>query len=214
MFKSCLYCRHRKKKCVWEPSDLHGRCVACQHLDVRCEVEARQPSLKRQRTSQHIASSLRASSLTTTLPQRPDTDQNDETTKPQDGDCQIQRADRRPASKELLFQNRHNKLAHLSTTQKYNQALRQELPFVPDECLHGDVSPLFQHCVELAGRLSIYHGDGNCSTQDFERLADLVHENSLTIQEVAGLLLLLPRICPNSHMVEMVGIRSRSVLEY
>jgi hypothetical protein len=123
----------------------------------------------------------------------------------QEGDCQIPRSESGRASKELLFQDRKYKLADLSTIDKYNQAIRHELPFIPADCLHATDTPLFWHCVDFAARLSIYHGNGNYSLQDIEYMTELMSQRTLTEQELAGTLLLLPRICLDYEVVEKVG---------
>ncbi|ERS96903.1 hypothetical protein HMPREF1624_06229 [Sporothrix schenckii ATCC 58251] len=56
MFKSCDYCRHRKKRCVVEWAG--SRCTDCEHLDLPCEFSQRRPSLKRRQTSRNIAARL------------------------------------------------------------------------------------------------------------------------------------------------------------
>lgn len=60
MFKSCDYCRHRKKRCVVPEvgTGTGTRCADCAHLDLPCEFSQRRPSLKRRQTSRHIAARL------------------------------------------------------------------------------------------------------------------------------------------------------------
>lgn len=204
MFKSCQYCRHRKKKCVFPgPADPDGRCFACQHLGVACEVEARQPSSKRQRTSQRIASSIQHRQLPPALAHA-DPGHAEPTTPPQSGDCQIPRADPGKASKELIFPERWAELDGLGAIEKYKKALHQEVPFIPFEYLEEEASPLLRHCIELATKLSFHHGRGDCSDADIEHLTSLVHGQRLTREEAAGLLLLLPRAGLARHVTEKV----------
>lgn len=204
MFKSCQYCRHRKKRCVFPgPSDHDGRCFACQHLGVACEVEARQPSSKRQRTSQRIASSIQHRHGPPALTSQ-DPDLVEPATPLQNGDCQIPRPNPRKDSKELLFPERWAELDGLDAIEKYKKALHHEFPFIPFEYLDVEASPLLSHCIELAAKLSFHHGRGDCSDSDIEQLASLVYGQDLTREQSAGLLLLLPRARLARHVTQKV----------
>lgn len=206
MFKSCQYCRHRKKRCVFPgPSDYDGRCFACQHLGVTCEVEARQPSLKRQKTSQRVASSIQLRASSAALPHRQEPDLAGTTDPSQYGDCQIPRANPRRASKELILPERSGEFDGFSAIEKYKKVLYQEVPFIPFEYLNDEPSPLLRHCIELAAKLSFHHGDGDCSNLDIQHLASLVHGQGLTREETAGILLLLPRLRISYDVAEKVS---------
>lgn len=206
MFKSCQYCRHRKKRCVFPGSPDHdGRCFACQHLGVACEVEERQPSTKRQRTSQRIASSIRLRSSLSTLNRRQEPDVVHSVSPLQPGDCQIPRVATRRASKELILPERWPEFDSFTAAEKYKTALHKEFPFIPFEYLGNEPSPLLTYCIELAAKLSFHHGLGDCSDSDIEHLTSLVRGQNLTPEQTAGLLILLPRARLSHEIAEKVS---------
>lgn len=198
MFKSCQYCRHRKKKCVWNESAQNGPCVACQRLGVVCELEARQPSLKRRRTSQRVASSIQARHASASQYSPP------EGALSPSGDCQISQSNREQASKDLLLADNSSKLDGLNTIEVYRQILRYELPFLPEEYLNDDDDPLLSLCVGLAANLSLNHGKGHPSQEDLDKLAISSQAQGVSDRGFTGLLLLLPRLRLGSMTVDKV----------
>src|ERR1700743_626412 len=110
MFKSCHYCQHRKKKCVSPPpssSTTDSRCLACQHLDISCEVGLRRASLKRQRKSPQIASKLYARLTVESDPPSALLEGQSENvvTRVHNGDCQLLQPDTGAAATKIIISN-------------------------------------------------------------------------------------------------------------
>src|ERR1700758_4711148 len=110
MFKSCHYCQHRKKKCVRPlPSSTttDSRCLACQHLDISCEVGLRRASLKRQRKSQQIASKLYARLTVESDPPsaRLEAQSGNVVACVNNGDCQLRQPDTGAAATKIIISN-------------------------------------------------------------------------------------------------------------
>jgi hypothetical protein len=122
------------------------------------------------------------------------------------GDCQIPGG---KAAKELFLEDRSSKFIGLDPVEIYKQILQHEVPFIPDELLIGDSSLLFKICIELAANISINNGTGALGEDEVQKLTILAHEQLWTEQEAAGLLLLLPRLCLESAIVEKVCRQSR-----
>lgn len=213
MFKSCRYCRHRKKKCVLPPPDASDtRCLACQHLDTSCEIGARQPSAKRRLKSQRIASSLSPDgpsggpAALATAPPHHDLPSESILIRVASGDCQIPRADAGPSTaKAIIVPDPVRDTECLTTAEKYRAIAQHEFPFVPAEFL---VNPGFilSQCISIATNLSLRN---SCPGLSDAQLCDLITslncQRALSPADLAGLLLLLPRIQPNHRLVELVS---------
>lgn len=195
LFKSCDYCRHRKKKCVVKSPS--SRCADCEHLDLRCEFSLRRPSLKRRRISQRIASSLRSSGWP----------KSGSVTAVKDGDCQLPRADSRMAAKILLEDNTSSEADGLSTTETYWRHVHPFAPFVPAEMLASS-DRILQHCLELAPRLSL-HGTRAQGPPSTERLAILLRNSELSLAAAAGVLLLVLRVTLDQSLVQRASFPFR-----
>ena len=196
MFKSCHYCRHRKKKCVW-PHDAtpDDRCLACQHLDVVCEIGARKPSLKRQQKSRRIASEvLNTGPGNTSRSLRPDI--HLQTVAVKNGDCQVFRPRAADASKVILFNNSHFDRDGLGTKEKYTNLVSREFPFIPENFLQreDEISPTLRHCIALASQLFLGNQGHHQLHDDLQHLYALLGDQQMDLFQVAGILLLLPRV--------------------
>ncbi|KIW65369.1 hypothetical protein PV04_07635 [Phialophora macrospora] len=202
MFKSCHYCQHRKKKCVRPPPSAttsDRRCLACQHLDVPCEVGVRKASVKRQRKSQQIASKLYSTSAAESdflLPRR-GVRSDTAVERVSNGDCQLLRPDTVATATKIIITDSHTEeLGRLSTGDKYRRIVHCEFPFIPDDLLRDDIilrSPVLSYCIALAASLSLQKECAGLSDLEMQTLVAFTEKPCLDIVEAAGLMLLLPR---------------------
>lgn len=206
MFKSCDYCRHRKKRCVL-PVNLAGvctRCEDCEHLNIACEFSRRNASLKRQKTSQHIASRMSSS-----IP-KDRRFSSAETTAVGANDCQAQQADTSSIAEKLIL--RDDELDDggypLSMADKYYKNVCLLAPFLPDEMLAGeDVSQdlVLQYCIQLASCLSLHDRRALPATSQINsNLETILSGREMSLSEAAGILLLLLRLDLDEAIVMQV----------
>lgn len=207
MFKSCDYCRHRKKKCVLLPAS--ARCTDCQHLELPCEFSVRQPSLKRRQISKQIAARLgTADSKISKASDSSDNGVGEANLR--DGDCQLPLAGRRDMANKRLFQARDPVFRfqdnHLSTTEKYRRYVHPFWPFVPPEMLEeielGRDSQL-KHCIDLAFLWSLNStNEVEHMFQHTELLASIFKRDHLSMSAVASALLLCPFVYLEDELLE------------
>lgn len=212
MFKSCDYCRHRKKRCILPVgSPITARCSDCEHLDLVCTFSSRHPSLKRRKTSQRLAARL-MEDLATDWPMTR-TDSDEDVANLKDGDCQIPLAGKRDMANKRLVQAHASDVHHEDELQtssaKYWRNVHPFMPFVPAEMLEeADLGrdPDLEHCVDLASRLSF-----NFINEDVEgplltdQLLSMLRHGSLSNSAIAGLLLLIPSIPLEEGLVQQVS---------
>jgi hypothetical protein len=209
MLKSCDYCRHRKKRCVL-PANLAGvrtRCDDCEHLNIACEFSRRNASLKRQKTSQHIASRVSSS-----IP-KDRRFSSAETTAVGATDCQAQQADTNSVAEKIIL--RDDELDDggypLSIADEYYKNVRLLAPFLPDEMLAGeDVSHnlVLQYCIQLASCLSLQRLHDRralpATSQINRNLETILSGRQMSLSEAAGILLLFLRLDLDEAIVKQV----------
>ena len=160
MFKSCNYCRHRKKKCV--VIDASTRCSDCEHLDLPCEFSRRLPSLKRRKTSRQVAARV-GIVATSKSPKSADygggrVDNGVDEANLKEGDCQLRLAGRRDmANKRLIrpsdaFQDEEG--VHISLSERYWRDIHPFWPFVSPKMEESMDDSNFWRFIDLACRLS------------------------------------------------------------
>ncbi|KAF4961108.1 hypothetical protein FSARC_10272 [Fusarium sarcochroum] len=217
MFKSCDYCRHRKKKCVTLPSA--SRCSGCEHLDVPCKFTARSPSLKRRGVSQRLAAQVVAADTTTltttkTLP-RPSGSLAVPAPRLKHGDCQVRLAGQPETPiKHVLHGPTEvgstsspgdvSPLVMTRTGEKYWQNVHSFLPFVHPQLLNeaqlrsqsGGQPGHLEHCIHLASHLlSAKHDDDEvCLTVEIEKVLSVFGQGRLSPSEVTGVLLVFDAV--------------------
>jgi hypothetical protein len=206
MFKSCDYCRHRKKKCVL-PYPCAGRCADCEHLDLVCEFSLRQPSLKRRRTSQRIASHLPAAAATAAAGSPrwrwPQSDSVSALVK--DGDCQLTAAGGTGSSRGKIILKDDAPDRPESTAEKYWRYVYPLTPFLPPKMIvesNGDWDPILQHCVELAASLWLHHSQKQHHQPAADQLLDMVAHRELSLPVIAGILLLVLRMPLDDNLIQ------------
>jgi hypothetical protein len=208
MFKSCDYCRHRKKKCVLVTATANDgytpRCKDCAHLNIKCELSLRNPSLKRQKTSQSIASRVTSSTSQhwrfppeTGLVQSPD-------------EHVSQTAEySSPVEKIILRDDDLKDGEYLaSLAESYYKNVHYLAPFVPDEMLTGDdmSQDLILHsCIRLASFLSLHDRRPLPSTSRINTgLQDILRGRKLNLPAAAGILLLILRLDLDPGIINQV----------
>lgn len=212
MFKSCNYCRHRKKKC--ETRSTTTRCLECEHLDLDCEFSPRQPSLKRRKTSQRIASSISsAKDRGTGLQRGPDTVQwpsaGTIVAVVKDGDCQLSVSLPgvcEPGQKIILNHDTQDD-SELSTAAKYWKHVHPLTPFVPREMIPEEEdtwNPVLRECIELAAAIGLHRLPEPDLPQRASRyLAEVVNGN-MSREELTGVLLLILRVPLDGRVANQV----------
>ncbi|OIW25686.1 hypothetical protein CONLIGDRAFT_502615 [Coniochaeta ligniaria NRRL 30616] len=211
MFKSCNYCRHRKKKCVLTyPSA--SRCGECEHLELVCEFSLRQPSLKRRTTSQRIASKLSAAAAVGNT--RAAAGDRGHWPNPtsfvatvEDGDCQPSSAggSRSLARKIILRDGAPDNPE--STAGKYWRYVHPLTPFVPREMVldgDDDWDPVLQQCIELASGIWLHHRPEPALSQRAVDSLALAIRGEMSLPDLAGVLLLLLRLPLETDLAQRV----------
>lgn len=206
MFKSCDYCRHRKKRCVVpDGSSANGstRCADCEHLDLPCEFSQRRPSLKRRQTSRHIAArlglGLGVGGLSPETASSGDIFSEAGRRRVQvdslSGKINKSLLERREAGGTNPHNDDHGTLLTSPAYERYVHDVQSFLPFVPAEMLAGgvfDESSLLGDCLGRACALSLnmMHAKhaGDPATID-EAVA---RQQELSLSDAAGVLLLMP----------------------
>ncbi|ETI26119.1 hypothetical protein G647_02896 [Cladophialophora carrionii CBS 160.54] len=227
MFKSCHYCQHRKKKCV-RPAQSSAisdnRCLACQHLDLHCEIGIRKASIKRQRKSQQIASKLysRLTAESDPLSTRRGARSDTAVQRVNNGDCQLLGPETVASPTKIIITDYNAEvLDRLDPSEKYQRIVRLEFPFVPDDLLRDDAaltSPALSYCIDLAASLSLQKTCSGLSEVAMQNLTAFLEKQHLDTAEATGLTLLLPRIQLDPRLADKVSIIVRSkpelMLEY
>lgn len=200
-FKSCDYCRHRRKRCVTAAGAV--RCSDCQHLNLACEFSPRQPSEKRRAKSRRIAAQLGVSSPSGQSPRSDDEERNDQeiaiaNLKP--GDCQLPLAGRRDMANKRLFHSNpstrdseyQNHSIPLSS--RYWKDVHPFWPFVTPEMLDCGETGRFPECmlaVDLACNLSLnIMEESESLTQMSREVMATLQRTRLSMPMIAGVLLL------------------------
>ncbi|SPN99300.1 uncharacterized protein DNG_02336 [Cephalotrichum gorgonifer] len=212
MFKSCDYCRHRKKKCKVPPDST--RCSDCEHLDLACEFSARHPSLKRRETSRKNAARIG-------IPVSKDSESSrlvggsggsvvDEANL-MEGDCQLRLAGRRDMANKRLFSPRDSgggsQGAPLSTNERYWRDVHPFWPFVSEEMLEGELGrdANFKHCIDSACLLSLnLMGKFNDTPLKMERLTSTLQQGRLSMSDIAIALLSCPFVDLDDGLVQTI----------
>ena len=205
MFKSCDYCRHRKKKCV--PSTaLATRCDDCEYRNIECTFTYRKPSLKRQKTSQLIASRI----STSVSPKSRHLAATATRAGIEDGDRLTQRqpdSSGVAAKVMLMYDGIDDGEDLLSTADKYNKHVRLLTPFVPEEMLAGDEmhEDIVRYCVQLASNLSIRAKRAlPAADQVNNDLMMMVGSGEMSLGAAAGILLLVLRLDLDESIIDRV----------
>lgn len=214
MFKSCDYCRHRKKRCV--VAEVGTRCADCEHLDLPCEFSQRRPSLKRRQTSQHIAARLGLTGLAGTS----GGDNGSELDLPEDGvfsdagrrrvqvdslsgkinKTLLERRDAggtegNAANNEQHSISKGDDSTRNSVYERYVHDVQPFLPFVPVEMLADNVfdeNGILADCLARACALSLNMMHAR-HAGDATVLDDAVaRQHDLSLVDAAGVLLLMP----------------------
>jgi hypothetical protein len=193
-YKSCTYCRHRKKRCLFpSPGSGDGRCFACQHLGVECQFEARQPSQKRRRTSQRVARRVYADTSNTTDDHNVNINSSPTTTSG-NGDCQIPEPGTRKAKKLLLPLPGSTPPTSLTSRQLYQIYVQSDFPFVPQKCFLDGFSEVLDVSVRIAAHLSFRFRVDQTYRVRLDALQQRVTGYGASERDLAGLLLILPRM--------------------
>lgn len=218
-FKSCRYCRHRKKKCVLPPSGAaDSRCFACQHLGTTCEIGTRVPSVKRRLKSQRIASSLSdgpgtGTATLTAAAALHGMPAESILTRVGNGDCQMPRANAESSTeKTIIVPDPIRNPELLTILERYDGIIRHEFPFVTPESL-ADGGPILSHCIGLATKLSLRSCCPVLSDADVRDLVALLLDDKGTLctADRAGLLLVLPKLQPDRRLVDRVCLHLRRI---
>lgn len=219
MFKSCNYCRHRKKKCVLD-SPWASRCTECEHLDLVCRFSRRQPSLKRRQTSQRISSRVSAvaaaASASSSAEERRWASTGSIVSVVKDGDSQLNSAGvTHPDGKKIILKDEILDIPD-STARKYWDYVHPLTPFVPSDMIQdGNESwdPVLHECVELVAGIWLHHiPDADLPQRASDFLA-LVTQGEMTLPCLAGALLMMLRFPVENDSVEQVRSQSNSFLE-
>ncbi|KAJ5825931.1 hypothetical protein N7474_003069 [Penicillium riverlandense] len=220
MFKSCNYCRHRKKKCVLD-SPWASRCTECDHLDLVCEFSRRQPSLKRRKTSQRIASRVSAVAAAASAPSPAEERQWANTgsivSVVKDGDSQLNSAGVTHSDGQKIILKDDNSDTPNSTARKYWDYVHPLTPFVPSEMIQdGNESwdPVLHECVELAASIWLHHRPNSDLPQRASDSLALVTQGEMTLQCLAGALLLMLRFPVERDSVQRVSSQSNTFLGF
>lgn len=206
MLKSCNYCRHRKKKCLTET--WASRCTECEHLDLVCEFSRRQPSLKRRRTSQRIASKVSAAAAAN-YAASPANDRRwasigSIVSIVKDGDSQLNAAD--PGQKILLKDDTTD--VPQSGARRYWAYVHPLTPFVPSDMIledNEDWDPLLQQCVDQAAQIWLHHRPDPELSQQVGSSLTLATQGEMTLSGLAGVLLVMLRFPVEKNFIQRVS---------
>lgn len=210
MLKSCNYCRHRKKKCLTQT--WASRCTECEHLDLVCEFSRRQPSLKRRRTSQRIASKVSAAAAAVSAPS-PAGDRRwasigSIVSISKDGDSQLNATGtaHNPGQKILLKDDTPD--IPQSAATKYWAYVHPLTPFVPSDMIldhNENWDPLLQQCVDQATEIWLHHRPDPELPQQFGPSLALAAQGELTLSGLAGVLLVMLRFPVEKNFIQRVS---------
>lgn len=210
MFKSCNYCRHRKKKCALD-GPWASRCTECEHLDLFCQFSRRQPSQKRRQTSQRIASRVSAAAAVSApgaIGERQWVSTGSVVSVVKDGDSQLNSADTNyPRGQKIILKD-DTLLVLESTATKYREQVRPLTPFVPSEMIHDadeDWDPMLQQCVELATNIWLHSRPQADITQQASYALKSITQSNMTLPRLAGVLLMILRFPVESDCIQWVS---------
>lgn len=220
MYKSCDYCRHRKKRCVVPHAS--ARCSDCEHLDLPCKFSSRLPSAKRKQTSRQIAARIAAAESAD--PETTSSTENDDNTREvanlKEGDCQLPLAGRGDMANKRLFQPRDTTADSRggvpNTSETYWRDIHPFWPFITPEMLgeggFGEDSDL-KRCVHLAGLLSLSSiKDTPDLSLQIEAVVSILQQDRLSMTTMAGTLLLAPFIHYDDRLLQKASFSCRHVL--
>lgn len=212
MFKSCNYCRHRKKKCTSD-GPWASRCTECEHLDLVCEFSRRQPSQKRRQTSQRIASRVLAAaadSAPRATGERQWASTASVVSVVKDGDSQLNSADadtKFPTGQKIILKD-ETQLMLDSTATKYREHVRPLTPFVPSEMIHEaneNWDPALQQCVELAASIWLHSSPHADISEQASHSLQSITQSEMSLPRLAGVLLMILRYPVDSECIQWVS---------
>ena len=211
MFKSCNYCRHRKKKCALEP--WASRCTECEHLDLICEFSRRQPSQKRRQTSQRIASRVSAAAAAAVSTARVNGDHQWASTGSvvsvvKDGDSQLNSADTNYPHGQKIILKDDAPLVFNSTATVYRNYVQPLTPFVPFEMVHEqneNWDPILQQCVELAAGIWLHSMPQADVPQQAGHALKSITQGDMTLPRLTGVLLMILRFPVDGDCIQWVS---------
>lgn len=219
MLKSCNYCRHRKKKCLTE--SWASRCTECEHLDLVCEFSRRQPSLKRRRTSQRIASKVSAAAAAASAPS-PTSDRRwasigSIVSIVKDGDSQLHATGTAHELGQKILLRDDTLDVPQSVAGRYWAYVHPLTPFVPSDMIlddNDDWDPLLQQCIDQAAQIWLHHRpDPELSRRVGPSLV-LATQGKLTLPGLAGVLLVMLRFAVEKNFIQRVGDPSKPLVSF
>lgn len=218
MFKSCNYCRHRKKKCALN-SPWAIRCTECEHLDLVCEFSRREPSLKRRRNSQRIASRVSAAAAAASSPPSPANDRRWANTGSivsvvKDGDSQLNStAATHDLDRKVILKDDTTDIQD-STARKYWEYVHPLTPFVPPDMIldgYENWDPVLHQCIEHAASIWLHHRPDPDLPQRASRSLTLATQAEITVPCLAGILLMMLRFPVERDLIQRVSSWSSSL---
>jgi hypothetical protein len=210
MFKSCNYCRHRKKKCALD-GPWASCCTECEHLNLICEFSVRQPSKKRRQTSQRIASRISAAasvSATRAKGERQWANTGSVVSVVKDGDSQLSPADTNHPHGQKIILKDDIPLVLDSTGTKYREHVKPLTPFVPSEMIHEaneNWDPTLQQCVELVASIWLHLTPHADVSQRVSPVLKSITQSEMTLPRLAGVLLMILRFPVESDCILWVS---------
>lgn len=204
MFKSCNYCRHRKKKCALE-GPWASRCTECEHLDLICEFSRRQPSQKRRQTSQRIATRVSAAAAVLSPTNNSWASTGSVVSVVKDGDSQSNFADSKyPQGQKIILKDETQPVLK-STARIYREHVQPLTPFLPSEMIHElneSWHPTLQQCVELAASIWLHSTPHADISQKASQALKSITQSEMTLPRLAGALLLILRFPVESDFIQ------------
>lgn len=216
MFKSCNYCRHRKKKCALN-SPWDSRCTECDHLDLVCEFSWRQPSLKRRRNSRRIASRVSAAAAAAAAPNHANDRTGSIVSIVKDGDTQLNSpgAGGSTDTRQKIILKDDTPHTPDSTAGKYWAYVHPLTPFVPVDMIHDENEgwdPVLRQCVELAASIWLHYRPDPDMPRRACRSLVLATQGKMTLPYLAGVLLMMLRFPFESDFIQRVSSCSSNLL--
>lgn len=210
MFKSCNYCRHRKKKCTLD-GPWASRCAECEHLDLVCEFSRRQPSQKRRQTSQRIASRVSAAAAVSeprATRERQWASTGSVVSVVKDGDSQLKSADAKYPTGQKIILKDETQLVLDSIATKYREYVQPLTPFVPSEMIHEakeNWDPTLQQCVELAASIWLHSNPHTDISEQASHSLKSITQSEMSLPRLAGVLLIILRYPIESDCIQWVS---------
>lgn len=213
MLKSCNYCRHRKKKCLTQTSA--SRCTECEHLDLVCEFSRRQPSLKRRRKSQRIASEVSAAAAAVSASSQTSDHRwasiGSIVSVVKDGVSQLNATG---AGQKILLKDGTPDLPS-SVARRYWKYVHPLTPFVPSDMIldvDEDWDPLLQRCVDQAAEIWLHRRPDPGLLQRVGPSLTLATQGEVTLSGLAGILLVMLRFPVEKNCIQRVRSLSRQLV--